>query len=206
MCARKFRSVICVCSLLGVAVSPAFLFADEKPDDQATKRITHLIEMLASRNTAPRIIGTESKREVGNHPMGEIAQAKFDKAYESNHQVSVYLAMQQLLVEEETALDLLLKYTDDKRYCLSLYSMENDNNETVGDVCQRLFRAKILPFESELLFMTKDQRGVYPWSEKSKKEWWAGKKKRGLAKVQIEAIDAMLAFMRKADAKKALAS
>src|SRR5262249_49399533 len=59
---------------------------------------------------------------------------------------------------------------------------------------------------NELHFMTKDQYGVYPPGDPSAKKWWKDKKKMGLAKVQVEAIDAMLDFMQKADAKKATPS
>jgi len=183
------------CGLLVVAVPPTFLLAGEKSDDQTTKRITHLIGMLASRNAPPRIHGDPRK--------GDWVQIRFDKAYDTNLQVPVYLAMQELLAEEEAALDLLLKHGDDKRYCLSITHIENDENKTVGEICTRIFWAKILPFQEELHFITKDQWGVYPRSGKSDKEWWKGKKKHGLAKVQIEAIDAMLDFMKKADVKKA---
>jgi hypothetical protein len=200
MKARIFSSLI---PLLGVlAVSPR-LFADEKPDRESTKRITHLIDMLASRNRAPKIVGDISKREIRGKPMGEIAQADFDKSYNSNLQVPVYLALQQLLAEGEPALDLLLRHQDDKRYCLSVHSIEDDENVTVGFICSRIFWAHIFPLNSELHFMTKDQYGVYPAGNDSVEAWWKNKKKIGLAKVQIEAIDAMLDFMQKADAKKA---
>src|SRR5262249_47013011 len=186
-----------------LAVLAPRLFADEKPDGETTKRIPHLIGMLASRNLAPKIVGDVSKREIRGKPMGEIAQAVFDKSYNCNLQVPVYLAMQQLLAEGEPALDLLLKHKDDKRYCLSVHSIEDDENVTVGFICSRIFWANIFPLTDELHFMTKDQYGVYPARSHPVEEWWKVKKKSGLAKVQIEAIDAMLDFMQKADAKKA---
>ena len=167
--------------VLGVAAPP--LLAGEKPDRETTKRITHLIGMLASRNPAPKIIGDVSRREIRGNPMGEIALAVFDKSYDSDLQVSVYLAMQQLLAEGEVALDLLLKHEDDKRYCLTIESMGDAENETVGTICMRIFWANIFPFEDELHFMTKDQYGVYPAGYPSAKKWWKDKKKIGLAKV-----------------------
>jgi hypothetical protein len=191
--------------LVVLPVAAPSLLAREKPDRETTKRITHLIGMLASRNPAPKIIGSESRREIRGKPRGEIALAVFDKSYDSGLQVSVYLAMQQLLTEGEAALDLLLKHQDDKRYCLTVESVEDAENKTVGTICSRIFWADILPFEDELLFMTKSQYGVYPAGYPSAKKWWKDKKKMGLAKVQVEAIDAMLDFMKKADAKKAVA-
>jgi hypothetical protein len=201
MKARIFHGLIPLLGVLPLVAPP--LFADEKPDAETTKRITHLIGMLASRNPAPKIIGEDSKREIRGKPMGEIAKAVFDKSYDRDLQASVYLAMQQLLAEGEDALDLLLEHKDDKRYCLSVHDIEDDENETVGDVCLRIFWTNIHPLTDELHFMTKDQYGVYPGLSCSADEWWKDKKKIGLAKVQIEGIDAMLDFMQKAVAKEA---
>jgi hypothetical protein len=199
---RIFHGLIALLGVLPVITPP--LFADEKPDEETTQRITHLIGMLASRNPAPKLIGEESKREIRGKPMGETVQAVFHKSYDSNLQVPVYLAMQQLLTEGEPALDLLLKHQDDRRYCLSIHSIEDDKNETVASICSRIFWAIVLPLEDELHFMTKDQWRVYPAGYDSAVAWWKDKKKLGLAKVQIEAIDAMLDFMQKADARKAV--
>jgi hypothetical protein len=193
--------LIALLGVLPVAAPP--LLAGEKQDRETTKRITQLINMLASRNPAPRIIGDESGREIRDKPRGEMALAVFAKSYDKDVQVSVYLAMQQLLAEGEAALDLLSKHEDDKRYCLTILSMEDAKNKTVGTICTRIFWANIVPFKDELHFMTKDQYRVYPGGFNTPKEWWKEKSKTGLAKVQIEAIDAMLHFMQKADAKKA---
>ena len=162
--------------------------------------------MLASRNPAPKIIGDVSREEIKGKARGEMAIAVFDKPYDRSLQVPVYLAMQQLLAEEEAALDLLLDHLDDNRYSLSVHSIEDDKNKTVGDICRRIFWDKIRPFACELHFLTKGGSGEYPpRGEKSHKEWWEGKKKQGLARVQIEAIDAELDFMQKVDARKAVA-
>jgi hypothetical protein len=204
MKARIWHTLIPLLGVLPVAAPP--LLASEKPHRKITKRITHLIGMLASRNPAPKIIGDDG-REIRGKPTGLIVRAVFDKSYDRDVQVSVYLAMQQLLAEGEVALDLLCKHEDDKRYCLTIRSMEDPENETVGTICRRIFWANILPFKDELHFITKAQYGFYPARHESEsvKEWWKGKKKTGLARVQIEAIDAMLDFMQKADAKKATA-
>src|SRR5262245_12347818 len=200
---ERTRSVSDVPPQSDTSPSDTPLLAPEEPDEQTTNRITKLIDMLASRNAAPKIVGDISKREIQGKPMGEIAQAIFDKSYDSNLQVPVYLAMQQLLAEGEVALDLLRKHKEDKRYCLSMHSIEDDKNVTVGFICSRIVWAILFPFEDELHFMTKDQYGVYPAGDHSIEEWWKDKKKVGLARIQIEAIDAMLDFMEKADAKKA---
>jgi hypothetical protein len=195
MNARISQSLIPLLGLLAVAIPP--VFADEEGEDETTKRISHLIGMLASRNAPPKIVGDPCK--------GEEAEIHFDKTYDKNLQVPVYLAMQQLLAEGEDAFDQLLKHGDDKRYCLSVNSL-NDKNITVGEVCQRIFGANIRPWSGEIRFLTKGGGGRTPGAEgKSFKEWWKEKKRIGLAKVQIEVIDADLDFMRKADAKKAVA-
>src|SRR5258708_1372649 len=123
MNARTIRGLAYFFSLLVVALPPASLFADEKADDEATKRIKHLIGMLASRNAAPRIVGDPGK--------GEDAEITFEKTYDTNLQVPVYLAMQQLLAEGEAALELLRANANDARYSLSINSI-NDSNLTVG--------------------------------------------------------------------------
>jgi hypothetical protein len=203
MKARICHILIALLGVLPVADPP--LLAGEKPDRETTKRITHLINMLASQNPGPKIIGDESRREIRGKPRGEIALAVFAKSYDKDVQVSVYLGMQQLLAEGEAALDLLAKHADDRHYCLTMLSMEDAENNTVGTICTRIFWANILPFKDELHFMTKAQNLVYPAGYPSVKEWWKDKKQSGLAKIQIEAIDAMLDFMHNADAKKATA-
>jgi hypothetical protein len=200
MNARIFHGLIALLGVLVVVAPP--LFANEKPDTETTKRITYLIGMLASRNPAPRIVGDDG-REIRGEPMGDMPRAVFGKSYDRNRQVPAYLAMQQLLAEGEVALDLLLKHRDDKRYCLSIKSIGDAKNLTVGTFCSRIFWENIFPLTDELHFMTRDQYRVYPARYRSVEQWWKDKKKMGLAKVQIEAIDGMLDFMQKADAKKA---
>lgn len=192
--------VIPILGLLPVSGPP--LLAGEKPHRETTKRITHLINMLASRNPAPKLIGDDG-REIRGKPMGDMVRAVFHKSYDRDLQVSVYLAMQQLLAEGEVALDPLLKHADDKRYCLTISSMGDAENQTVGTICTGIFWAHILPFKEEMHFMTKAQYGVYSAGYTSAKKWWIDKKKIGLATIQVEAIDAMLDFMHKADATKA---
>jgi hypothetical protein len=193
MSTRIFRSLISLLGLLAVAVAP--LSADEEPDKETTERITHLIGMLGSRNAPPKFVA------MALHP-----EIKFDPPYNKNLQVPVYLAMQQLLAEGDACIDLLLKHQDDKGYCLSVYNCvdDYDKNRTVGDICKQIVWAKIRPFQGDLHFMTRGGRGKYPnLKGKSLKKWWERKKKIGLARVQIEAIDAELDFVQKADAKKA---
>lgn len=190
---RISRSLLSLLGLLAVAVAP--LSADEKPDSETTKRIKHLIGMLASRNAPPRIVD-----------MGRSAEARFGKAYNKNRQVPVYLAMQQLLAEGEPALELLLKHEDDESYCLTVAECDFDYNRTVGDICTRIFLDNIRPFQDDLHFMGARAGGEgYPnLRRQSLKDWWEGKKKVGLANIQIEAIDHQLDFVQKADAKKAV--
>jgi hypothetical protein len=174
--------------------------APDESEKNTISRTTHLIEMLGSRNAAPRIVG----QDTGGPPKKwESAEIKFDNSYDKNLQVPVYLAMRQLLLEGESALELLDKHTNDERYCLSIDNGDNHENWTVGHICTRIYWAKILPFKYDLHFMTKDQYWVYPDKRgKLYKEWQEGKK-AGLASIQIEAIDATINFLKNANAKNA---
>jgi hypothetical protein len=193
MTTRKCSGFIPCISLIAAAVLPGSLFADEFDDEVASKRIKHLIGMLASRNAPPRIVGDGKMK----------ADITFEKTYDRNLQGPVFLAMQQLLAEDEAALDQLWKPDEgNKRYCLSVTIFDLDYNETVGGICGRIIRAKLYPFEAELHFMTRGQ-GVDLIGEKPARKWWESRKKLGLAKVQIEAIDRMIKFVEKLDYKDA---
>lgn len=199
------RMSVCLGCIFFLTGHSGHLRADDKRDESTKKRVAYLIDMLASKNKAPKIVGDDSGKEIEGKPMGEIAKAKFDKSYNSDLQAPVYLAMQQLLAEGDIAtLDLLRKHKDDNRYSLTIISIENAKNKTVGDISTRVFHAHIFPCKDEMWFMTKDQYGRYPvLGKKSFEEWWEEKKKLGLAKVQLEAIDEMLDFMKKVDVSKA---
>jgi hypothetical protein len=159
-------------------------------------RVRYLINVLASKNTAPAI--------KGNPRMGEDAVIRFSKKYDKSLQVPVYLALQQLLAEGEGAFDLLLAHTGDNRYSFSVNSI-SDYNVTVSEACRSIVWRNILCFEPELHILTRSQFGLYPkpGEARSLANWWRKNRHRGLANLQIEAIVASIAFFRKVDGKTA---
>jgi hypothetical protein len=126
---------------------------------------------------------------------------EFPKPYDKSLQVPVYLAIQQLLAEDEPAIDHLLAHTDDNRYSYSV-NADEDRNVSVSEACEAIVRRKLLSFEDELHFLTRGGVCPYPF-EGSLTQWWQKNKHRGLATLQIEAIDASIAFMGDLDSKTA---
>jgi len=170
----------------------AILRADERSDRDRTKRIESLIDLLASKNQAPEV--------RGNARRGEDQTITFPKDYDRSLQVPVYLAVKELLAEEEAAMDLLLAHEGDDRYSFSTNS-EIDNNVTVSEACKWIAAKKLLAYEPELHVITRTQFGLYPADAKgSLKTWWSNNKMRGLATLQTEALDAAITFMTTVDA------
>jgi len=164
--------------------------------EEARARAKYLIGMLASKNPAPEIQG-ERKSDPKT--------IEFSKEYDKSLQVPVYLAIQQLLAEDEGSIDLLLAHKDDNRYSYSV-NADNDENVSVSRACEKIVRRKYLPFEVELHFLTRGGVCPYPNLEPfqwSWAKWWQKNKHRGLATLQIEAIDASIAFIRDFDSKTA---
>lgn len=173
-----------------LALTP-WLGADERSDRERTKRIECLIELLASKNQAPII--------RGNARRGEDQTISFPKDYDRSLQVPVYLAVKELLAEDEAAMDLLLTHDSDERYSFSTNSYI-DRNVTVSEACEWIARQKLLAFEPELHVITRSQFGLYPTdANDSLKTWWTSNKQRGLANLQIEALDAAIKFMATVD-------
>ncbi len=175
-----------------------------KKPDPAKKRVELLIEQFASRNEAPTI--------RGNARRGEDQTIRFPDNYDEQLQVPVYSAMQALLAEEDTAIDLLLDHSEDARYSYSVNSYA-DYNVTVGDACKNIATAMLTGFEDELHVVSRSQFGIFPTREDpfrdSKQlppllDYWRQHKDLGVAKIQIQAIDAMLEYFRNADAETAL--
>ncbi len=110
--------------LAGVLVLvPAILLTDRVDADDSAQtmqrqRIRVIVELLASKNAAPRM-GSDG----------------FPPSYDRNAQVVVYLASQQLLNEGSAAFDILIEHLNDKRYSYTQAEPDSDYNRTVGDVC-----------------------------------------------------------------------
>jgi len=166
-------------------------------------RVKYLIEMLASKNPAPVI----KRKPIEPFDVWAQDTIEFSLKHDTALQVTVYLALQQLLAEGDAAFDQLLAHTNDKRYSFTVerYApgpFHTRYNYSVSDACELIVECNVRPFEPELHFLTKGQNRLYPtrdwdppWAE-----WWKKNKHRGLASVQIEAIDATMAFMRDTDA------
>ena len=192
----RLRYQLTLASFVLLAVSGLQAIADERSDREQTKRIEHLIELLASKNQPPTILG-DAKR-------GEDQTIRFPKDYDRNLQVPVYLAVKELLAEDERAIDLLLSHEGDERYSLSVNS-DTDYNVTVSAACNWIARQRLLAYEPELHVITRSQFGIYPpRSTESFATWWNNNKERGLAALQIEAIDATIKFMSTVDGATAL--
>ncbi len=162
-------------------------------DREGPARVAYLIEMLASRNAPPSI--------VGDAGMGEDETITFRKPYDKALQVPVYLAAQQLLAEGEPALDLLLHHRSDDRYSFSLNQGSTDRNVSVSGACRMIAERIILPFEPELHEMTRDQFEIGPLakSDLPLEAWWEKNKGTGLRALQLESIDVCIAFFKTVD-------
>jgi hypothetical protein len=174
----------------------------ERVNDATHKRIAYLIEMLASKNAPPPIRGDASK--------GDDQTIKMPDEYDKSLQVPVFLATEQLLTENEAAFDQLLAHTNDDRYSYSVNGMA-DFNVNVSQACVKIVTRCLLSYEPELHVITSSQGMRYlekqrlaTHDSKSLVEWWEKNKTRGLAAIQVEAIDDEIEFMRDVDGTKAL--
>ncbi len=168
-------------------------------NEPSRKRVEVLIEQLASRNAAPIV--------RGNARRGEDQTIRFPETFDKELQIPVYSAMQALLAEDDLAIDILMEHSDDMRYS---YSVNNyaDYNVSVGRACTILATQMLIGFEDELLVMSRSQFGVFPPDSRGENEspntvldYWKKHRELGAAKIQIQAIDAMLEYFRTADSK-----
>jgi hypothetical protein len=183
--------ISCYCAMLPKAKG------GEQDHQESQKRIAYLIEMLASKNAAPPILGDASE--------GDDQVVGFPENYDKSLQVPVYLATQQLLAEGEVAFDQLLAHLEDKRYSFSVNSL-NDYNNDVSDACEEILWRIVLGYESELHVITRLQFGLYPSrDDRAKMADFFKKqvKQKGLVAIQLGAIDATIAFMENVDGKTA---
>jgi hypothetical protein len=177
------------------------VLAANSDERERIARIECLIELLASKNAAPTV--------VGDATMGDDQTIDFPKSYERSLQVPVYLAVKELLAEDEAAMDLLLAHKNDDRYSFSVNS-STDYNISVSGACRWIAKQKLSCYEPEIHVITRSQFGVYPEVSPFKgpgesfESWWNKNKGRGLAALQLEAIDAEIKFMQEVDGKTAL--
>lgn len=168
-------------------------------NDLSRKRVEMLIEQLASRNAAPIV--------RGNARRGEDQTIRFPETFDKELQTPVYSAMQALLAEDDLAIDILMEHSDDMRYSYSVNTYA-DYNISVGRACTILATQMLTGFEDELLVVSMSQFGVFPpdssgenESPKTVLDYWKKHRDLGAAKIQVQAIDAMLEYFRTADSK-----
>ena len=145
--AVTFGSLLCVVAATGP------LLAANSDERERIARIECLIELLASKNAAPTV--------VGDAAMGDDQTLDFPKSYDRSLQVPVYLAVKELLAEDEAAMDLLLAHKNDDRYSFSVNSYK-DYNLSVSRACLWIAEQKLSCYEPEIAVITRSQFGVYP--------------------------------------------
>lgn len=167
--------------------------------DPSRKRVELLIEQLASRNAAPIVRG-DGRR-------GEDQTIRFPKTFDKELQIPVYSAMQALLAEDDIAIEILMEHLDDVRYSYSVNTYA-DYNVSVGRACASLATQMLIGFEDELLVVSRSQFGIVPSDSSGENDspttvldYWKKHRELGAAKIQVQAIDAMLEYFRTADSK-----
>jgi len=111
---------------------------DDKPDFDA------MIDALASRNEAPTFIHlkpTYSPKSVSLF----LRQPLFPKDYDWDDQTRVVRALNRLFECDDPELwEHLLKYVDDKRYCITRgQPPSSSRNYTVGEICRKLVWSRL---------------------------------------------------------------
>ncbi|HUY90427.1 MAG TPA: hypothetical protein VMV10_16945 [Pirellulales bacterium] len=194
----KITAFITTWLLVGVTASS--VHGAEAVERERVARVEFLIECLASKNAAPKVIGDAR--------VGDDQTIKFTKTYDKSAQAVVYLAAKELLGEDEGVIDMLLEHQDDSRYSFSVNSYI-DYNVTVSEACRRIAGRKLYSYEPELHVITRSGAGYpdltsyagskHPWAV-----WWRENKSRGLPQLQLVALDAEIKFMQELDGKTAL--
>jgi hypothetical protein len=107
--------------------------AGEQKAERDAKAVAKMVEDIASRNKAPKIVDlpNEWPRKV----------PRFPKSYDWKEQERVYKALAKLY--KDTSVELweeLVRKAGDRRYSLTIVSQQSGNsrNDTVGNVCRRL--------------------------------------------------------------------
>ncbi len=192
---RLFAIVVICCCIANQTNAQVI----EEKTDPARQRVEVLIEQLASRNPAPIV--------RGNARRGEDQTIRFPETFDKKLQIPVYSAMQALLAEDDIAIDILMEHLDDMRYSYSVNTYA-DYNVSVGRACEILATQMLTGFEDELLVVSRSQFGVFPPDSAGENEspttvldYWKKHRDLGAAKIQVQAIDAMLEYFRTADSK-----
>lgn len=190
----RIFAIVVICGLFSNQTNAQAIAEKVDPDRM---RVELLIEQLASRNAAPIV--------RGNARRGEDQTIRFPETFDRQLQTTVYSAMQALLAEDDIAIDVLMEHVDDARYSFSVNSYK-DCNVSVGRACTILATQMLMGFEDELQVVSRSQFGVFPVDSSGENDYpttvldyWRKHRNLGAAKIQVQAIDAMLEYFRTAD-------
>lgn len=190
----RLFAIVVMCGLFSNQTNAQAIAEKGDPD---RRRVEMLIEQLASRNAAPIV--------RGNARRGEDQTIRFPESFDKQLQTPVYSAMQALLAEDDIAIDVLMEHVDDARYSFSVNSY-TDYNVSVGRACTILATQMLIGFEDELQVVSRSQFGVFPLDSSDANDsppnvlaYWKKHRDLGAAKIQVQAIDAMLEYFRTAD-------
>lgn len=178
-----------------VLLCPAFLLysAEQKPTPSEQK-IKTLLDRLVSPNPQP-ITGDEDRSVAPG--------VRLPPGFDNPKQEKVHRARLQLEKFGSQAFPMLIERWDDKRYSLTVSNMLSGyyHNYTVGKVCQTMIYDHIQPYgywqASRGDPRGKRTRPQYPekflGSKAAAQEWWEKHKDKSLDKIQLEAIDWVIA-------------
>jgi hypothetical protein len=154
--------------------------AGETADDPRS-----LIDALADRNPAPKLIGD------ADDPV-----AVFDPKFDWDEYDRAWRAIPALVHHAESAWPELVRHVDDERYCTTFESVSGDtHNWTVGDACRSIIGRNLsqayyqnLQPESVLIY----SRFRWPdlWNDRKQfNAWFEARRKKKLYELQIEACE-----------------
>lgn len=153
-------------------VAPAPPLVRKPPQTEDEKRIAALIEQLVSPNVEP-------KKQHDDH-------VDIPETYDRKAQVRVARAWDQLMGFEEKAFPQLLESAGDDRYCCTISSPSGNFNQSVGYVCCTIIQMQVEAYEDLIGWYGVWRPDVMP---DGAAKWLAGRERRTLRELQIEAVD-----------------
>jgi len=153
--------------------------------NQTTDSLAKLVDSLANKNSAPKLVGGAEARE----PI-------FDKNYDWREQARIREALQVLVDHVEDAWPALVQHVADTQYSLTA-SMDHDGgNLSVGSVCSSIITANIcmlyagcLPRAAEDLRWSLRSPDILYGDDASIKSWCTSRKHKKLWELQIEVAE-----------------
>jgi hypothetical protein len=117
----------------------------------------------------------------------------------------VFLAIQQLLQEGDSAFDALIGHFEDKRYSISYDAPSGIYDSSVGSVCKHIMRASIYCYEDlgTLKQFTSGQHYPHEMAQLKLAGWWKQNRTKPLWRIQVAMIDHQIAYFKELDLAKA---